>query len=120
MADRIFHIADAHDWSVAAASGSYETSSRDLSLGEQGFIHASRLDQVGLVAQAIYADYREPLVLLTIDPSRLTAPVVEEDGGTGELFPHIYGPINVDAVTAVNELRWDPASQLVLPPSVTD
>jgi uncharacterized protein (DUF952 family)/GNAT superfamily N-acetyltransferase len=120
MAQRIFHIADANDWSRAAASGSYETSSRDLSLAEQGFIHASRLDQVGSVAQVVYADYREPLVLLTIDPSRLAAPVVDEDGGTGELFPHIYGPINVDAVTAVNRLRWDPAGRLVLPRTVID
>ena len=74
---RIFHIADAHDWTVAAASGSYERSSRDLSLAEQGFIHASRLDQVESVAQAIYADYRGSLVLLTIDPTRLTPPVVD-------------------------------------------
>ena len=117
---RIFHIADAHDWTVAAASGSYERSSRELSLAEQGFIHASRLDQVESVAQAIYADYRGSLVLLTIDPTRLTPPVVVEDGGTGELFPHIYGPINVDAVTAVHELRRDPVGRLVLPRALTD
>ena len=45
---------------------------------------------------------RQDLVMLCIDSDRVTAPVKYEDlNGEGMLFPHIYGPINTDAVTNV-------------------
>ena len=48
--------------------------------------------------QRFYADLDE-VVLLRIDPHRLGAPVIVEDLlGTGEEFPHVYGPIALDAV----------------------
>jgi uncharacterized protein (DUF952 family) len=60
------------------------------------------------VAQRFYADVSE-LVLLTIDPDRLTAPVVDEPPADGidELFPHVYGPIPVDAVVRAEPWRPD-------------
>ncbi len=46
-----------------------------------------------------YADVTEPLVLLVLDTALLTSPVVEEPApGSAETFPHVYGPIDVDAV----------------------
>jgi len=42
---RIFHIATATDWAAAQASGSYTTSTRGVSVLDEGFIHASREDQ---------------------------------------------------------------------------
>lgn len=71
-------------------------------------MHASYAEQVPGVLQRYYADLEEPLCLLGIDPQLVAAPVVAENlTGGDELFPHIYGPIPVAAVTAVIELRRD-------------
>ncbi len=93
----IFHIATQSDWDAAVRTGSYDTSTRGRSLAEEGFIHASTRDQVQPVFERYYADAPEPLVLLTIDVDRLTAPVRVEPVGEAT-YPHIYGPINTGAV----------------------
>jgi len=99
---RIFHIATASDWEAALRSGSYTTSTRGRTLAEEGFIHASHEDQWQQVKATFYADTSEPLVLLAIDPTQLTVPVVEEiPEGADRAFPHIYGPLNTDAVVRV-------------------
>ncbi|MFL6157047.1 MAG: DUF952 domain-containing protein, partial [Marmoricola sp.] len=68
-------------------------------LEQEGFLHASRADQWEGVRQRYYSGVTDPLVLLVIDTARLTSPlVVEEAPGSGERFPHIYGPLNLDAV----------------------
>ena len=96
---RIFHIATAADWEAAQRSGSYTTSTHGRTLAEEGFIHASHEDQWQDVCRTFYAGVTEPLVLLAIDPDKLTAPVVEEvPDGADRAFPHIYGPLNADAV----------------------
>jgi len=95
----IFHLATVADWREAQATGSYATSTRGRTLAEEGFVHCSRSDQWPAVRERWYADVTEPLVLLVIDPELLSSPVVEEQvGGTGESFPHVYGPIDSDAV----------------------
>ena len=86
---RIFHIATATDWAAAQASGSYTTSTRGVSLADEGFIHASREDQWEGVRDRYYADVAEPLVLLAIDTDLLDVPVVEEEVPGGETFPHV-------------------------------
>lgn len=109
---RIFHIATAADWQAARTSGSYTTSTRGRTLAEEGFIHASRGDQWQGVRARYYADVTEPLVLLSIDTTLLTSPVVEESvPGTDETFPHVYGPIQVDAVVTVVPLEDAPTGQ---------
>ena len=51
---------------------------------------------------AFYADVTEPLLLLTIDTERLASPVQEDEvPGSDRPFPHVYGPIDLDAVVAV-------------------
>ena len=96
---RIFHIATVADWEAAQRSGSYTTSTRGRTLQEEGFIHASHEDQWQQVRTTFYADVTEPLVLLAIDPAKLTARLVEEvPDGADRAFPHIYGPLNADAV----------------------
>lgn len=96
---RIFHVALRSDWESATRSGSYTVSTRGRTLAEEGFIHASRADQWQGVHERFYADVDEPLVLLVIDTDRLSSPVVDEaPDGAGETFPHVYGPLNVDAV----------------------
>ena len=96
---RNFHIATAADWAAAQRSGSYTTSTLGRTLAEEGFIHASHADQWQGVRTMFYAEVSDPLVLLAIDPAKLTAPVVEEvPDGADRAFPHIYGPLNADAV----------------------
>lgn len=102
MSERIFHLALASDWEEARASGVYAVSTLGRTLDEEGFIHASRADQWAGVRARFYADVTEPLVLLTIDRSRLLAEVRDEAvPGLDETFPHVYGPINMDAVVEV-------------------
>jgi uncharacterized protein (DUF952 family) len=91
----IFHITPATAAEAARSSGSYE----DPSLTGEGFIHCSFREQVARVADAFYAG-RTGLVLLEIDPPRLSSPLHVEEAD-GQRFPHVYGPINWDAVVAV-------------------
>jgi glutathione S-transferase len=104
---RIFHIATLADWQQAQASGAYTTSTRGVTLEEEGYIHASRVDQWEGVRGRFYADVTEPLVLLEIDTELLDVPVVEEVPAPGmtETFPHVYGAIPSAAVVAVTTLR---------------
>jgi uncharacterized protein (DUF952 family) len=101
----IFHIAVRADWDGArAAGGPYEISTRGKTLQEVGFIHAARnSDQVNKVGQAFYADL-DDLVLLVIDTERLAAPVRYE-AVDGDDYPHIYGPLPLDAVIEVRPIR---------------
>jgi glutathione S-transferase len=84
---------------------------RTDSLAAEGFIHCAFADQVAAAANRFYADATD-LLVVTIDPGRLTSPLREEASSSGKLFPHIYGPLNRDAVTAVTSLtrgadgRW--------------
>ena len=97
----IYHITTASVWDQARNIGSYAESTRGLTLAEVGFIHCSYESQVAQVADAYYQGVPD-LVLLVIDPDRLSAELRDEDlGGQGQSFPHIYGPLNVDAVIAV-------------------
>jgi uncharacterized protein (DUF952 family) len=98
----IFHLSLEGDWQQALERGSYEISTRGLTLEEVGFIHASFEHQVAAVATTFYADVSEPLVVLVIDPDALESPLVVEDvEGADDAFPHIYGPLNPSAVVAV-------------------
>ncbi|ADB31670.1 protein of unknown function DUF952 [Kribbella flavida DSM 17836] len=99
----IYHLASGPEWEAATAARAYRMSTRGKSLDDGAtFIHAARPEQVGLVANFVYADVTEPLCLLTIDTERLVSAVCDEDlDGSGMAFPHIYGPLNPDAVVAV-------------------
>jgi uncharacterized protein (DUF952 family) len=101
----ILHICPRKDWEAAQANGAYLTDS----LEREGFIHCSQADQVADVANALF-EGMEGLVLLHIAVNKLLAEVRWE--GTGEeVFPHIYGPINLDAVVNVEE--FSPADDRV-------
>ena len=102
----IYHLAEPGKWERAEQVGSYAESTRGRTMDQEGFIHCSSAAQWPVVRRAYYADYAGPLLLLEIDPARLTAPPVEEVGNpvTGETFPHLYAALPVDAVVAVTEL----------------
>ena len=94
--ERIFHIATAADWRRTLETGTYTTSTIGRSLEEEGFIHASRRDQVQGVFDRYYRGAGEHLVLLTIDPARLCEEV-RGGPGAGDTFPHVYAPNDRDA-----------------------
>ena len=102
MAGPILHFCPRSAWEAARAAGSYAADT----LASQGFIHCSTPEQVHVPANAL-ARGRTDLVLLEIDERRLTAPLIWEAGAPadpgGSLFPHVYGPIPVDAVVAVRD-----------------
>jgi uncharacterized protein (DUF952 family) len=106
---RIYHIAIRADWEQARADGVYTRSSVDKTLAEEGFIHASQASQVTRTANRFYRDVPGDLVVLVIDTGLLRAEVRYEDVPGAELpFPHIYGPLNVDAVLAATPLPPGP------------
>lgn len=104
----LYHLALAEEWRAARSAGVYTRSTRGLSLAEVGFIHASRADQLAGTWRRFYADAAE-VVVLHIDPERLAAagvPVrLEPAPQSGELFPHLYGPLPVAAVRLVEPYR---------------
>jgi uncharacterized protein (DUF952 family) len=101
----IYHIALAADWEKARAAGEYDVSTRGRSLEEEGFIHASAAHQVALVANAFYGQDRD-LVVLVINEDRVRAEIrYERVPGAEDPFPHIYGPLNVDAVIGTVSLE---------------
>jgi uncharacterized protein (DUF952 family) len=98
----IYHIARKAEWDEALRQGGYEPAS----LRTEGFVHCSTLEQTLGTANRFFRGQLD-LVLLCIEPSRLTAEVrleppadVSEERAR-ELFPHVYGPINLDAVIKV-------------------
>ncbi len=101
----IYHIATAADWEQARRDGQYTTSTRGRTLAQQGFIHGSTADQVAPVANMIYKD--EPdLLVLVIDTDRVTPEIrYEEVPGWDAPFPRIYGPLNADAVVETRPLK---------------
>ena len=90
----LLHITTRAQWDRARFAGVY----RGDTLDSEGFIHCSTPEQVAAVATARFRG-RDDLVLLCIDSSRVQAPVQFDTIPTGERFPHIYGPLNADAVT---------------------
>jgi uncharacterized protein (DUF952 family) len=92
----IYHIAAGPIWAQAQRDGEYTMSTRDKTLAQEGFIHCSDASQVAGVANLFYPGERD-LLLLVIDPERVTSRV-QYDPVADQRFPHIYGPLNVDAV----------------------
>ncbi|MEU5685823.1 DUF952 domain-containing protein [Streptomyces venezuelae] len=102
---RLLHITERALWDAARRTGTYEMSTRGKTLDEVGFIHCSLPEQLPGVAAFLYGGYDGPdeLVVLGIDSERLTAPVRFEAPRPGGVeFPHLYGPLPVDAVVEVS------------------
>lgn len=100
---RIHHLALPGDWTAAQAAGEYRISTRGATVDEVGFIHGSTPEQVAGVRERYYADL-DDLVLLTIETDLLTSPWRFDEVGE-QSFPHVYGPINLDAVVEARVTR---------------
>jgi uncharacterized protein (DUF952 family) len=119
MSGKIFHITSRQAWQEAQAAGRYSAPS----LAAEGFIHCSTRSQVGPVAEKYYRG-QTGLVVLVIDTARLGARVKWEapfDGApprgvaAAETFPHIYGPVEPEAVVQVLDLEPAADGSFILP-----
>lgn len=96
----IYHITNKNAWQQASKQGFFETAS----LASEGFIHNCTISQVDGVLQRFYKNETD-LLLLHIDENKLKAPLkFELAPSVNEMFPHIFGPINIDAVSEVEEI----------------
>jgi uncharacterized protein (DUF952 family) len=115
----ICHITTRDAWEAAQAGPEFRSPGFD----DIGFIHCSTPEQVVLVANAFFRGQSD-LVMLVIDPVRLKSPVRWEPPHTtgrvpafmhGSVYPHVYGPINLDAVIKVFDLQASPDGKYSFP-----
>jgi|ERR1700677_996429 len=112
----IFHIAVRGEWDAAARDVGY----MPPSLTAEGFIHCSTREQVIVTANLFYRG-RSDLVLLVIDENLLAAPLrYETPPGKNDVraalsFPHIYGPLNLNAVISAERLPCTADGSFALP-----
>jgi len=97
----IYHVTTAAEWESAQKTGSYSSPS----LQAEGFIHCSADDtQVAGVLQRYFAG-KTNLLKLVIDTDKLNSRYIYEwSPSTADTFPHVYGPINTDAVIDVQNI----------------
>jgi uncharacterized protein (DUF952 family) len=115
----IFHITSHTAWTEAQAHGEYTAPS----LSVEGFVHCSTRSQILPVAENFYKG-QKGLIVLVIDPALLSSAlrwelpferILPPGIAEGETFPHIYGPINLNAVMQVVELKVDASGAFRLP-----
>ena len=107
----LYHIVPDELFTAAREAGWY----RPAAFAEEGFVHCSYAHQVESVAAARFRGQRN-LVLLAIDATALSVPVIDENLEGGEqLFPHVYGVIPVAAITAVHAFPCNSDGLFTLP-----
>jgi len=115
----LYHITTREAWIAATRNGAYSAPS----LASEGFIHCSTSAQVPTVARRFYGG-QSGLVLLAIDPTRLKAALKWEMAADGTIpagvsgpgrFPHVYGPINLEAVVRVLDFEPDSNGEFTVP-----
>jgi uncharacterized protein (DUF952 family) len=100
----IFHLTYKDAWATAKPAGEYSAPS----LAEEGFIHCSKdIPQLLKVAARLYPD-ETGLMVLDVDLEKLTSPLKHEPSRSGEIYPHIYGMLNADAVVRERDLQLGP------------
>jgi len=97
----IYHITSREAWEQAQVKGLYDTPS----LKEEGFIHCSHENQLSGVMDRYYSG-KTDLLKLVIDTDKLKSRMIYDWSCTlTETFPHIYGPVNLEAVVGVSEIH---------------
>ena len=92
----IYHIVIKSEWEQQITLPEYTAAS----LNTEGFIHASRLEQIAATLGRFFASTMENVVILKIDTTLLLPKLVYEPAGD-ELFPHIFGGINKNAIVEI-------------------
>ena len=116
----IVHITTVDEWKKAVESGEYTASS----LASEGFIHCSTIKQCINTADLFFKG-QHGLAILCIDQDKVKAEIRYEDPTgsghdpiAGSLFPHIYGPINLNAVVSVADFPPNDDGTFSLPEGV--
>lgn len=94
----IYHITTQKEWAAHKDKADYAPAAFE----KDGFIHTSRLHQLEGVFQRYYSE-RNDLLLLRIDEQKLASNLIYEPSSNRELFPHIYGKLNKDAIVEMVE-----------------
>ncbi|UYG16701.1 DUF952 domain-containing protein [Brachybacterium huguangmaarense] len=109
----IWHITELGLWEDGVLAGRYTASTRGRDLAQEGYIHASWPEQISAVARRVYPDRPDDLVILEIDVDRVEAAGmrVEFEPGTDgddseQTYPHVLGPIPIDAVLRLRRTKW--------------
>ncbi|MDR3577408.1 MAG: DUF952 domain-containing protein [Anaerolineaceae bacterium] len=107
----IYHITRQTDWERALEMGGY----RADTLETQGFIHCSTKEQIIQTANTFY--HGQPgLVLLSIKSEKVIPEIRYENlEGGQKLFPHIYGPLNLDAIITLDQFEPRQDGTFILP-----
>lgn len=97
----IYHIVPAADWAQQADQPTYEAGS----LQTEGFIHLSQQEQVAGTLRRYYTNVPD-LLLLHVDTDKLMHELKYEVATNGEQFPHLYGPLNKEAIVAIEPINF--------------
>ena len=96
----IYHLAQKDEWNQFSTSAEYSCSS----LSDEGFIHCSEDEEQLLgVAHRLFAG-ETGLLALEVDTDLLTSPVKREPARSGVIYPHIYGPIDLNSVSGTRRI----------------
>ena len=95
---KIYHIVTPEVWDKFKDTDFYEAES----LSTEGFIHCSFAGQLETVLNRYYKD-AETVLLLEIETEKLTSDLINEPSTGGEIYPHIYGKINKEAIANIKE-----------------
>lgn len=97
---QIYHIVTPEIWEKFKNENEYYATS----LTTEGFIHCSFGEQLEVVLQRYYSG-AEKVLILTIEPEKLTSKLVNEPSTNNEIYPHIYGKINKSAIVEIAERK---------------
>ena len=111
----ILHITPRDRWAKAKNIGTY----RSETLASEGFIHCSKVAQVIGSANRFFKQQQD-IVILVIDIDRVTSEIRSEGTDPNNLFPHIYGELNIDAVIQSIDLEANPDGFFILPKELVD
>jgi uncharacterized protein (DUF952 family) len=105
----IYHITTEKEWAAYDDKAEYAPAAFE----KEGFIHASRLSQLEGVLERYYSG-RTDLLLLRIDERKLDCDLIYEPSTNKDLYPHVYGKVNKDAIVeVVEEFDFEKLSVLI-------
>lgn len=99
----IFHLITEQDWESVSGAQHW----RPPSLAEEGFIHCSADEEQAMRVVARLYPNRADMLALEVDTEKLNSPLVSEASRSGEIYPHIYGPLDLSAVVKVRRVDQD-------------
>ena len=106
----IYHLALERSWKKQLKEGDYQPDS----LNQQGFIHASSWEQINATYHKHFSRPNQ-LLIIVIDPLKVKSEIKYENFSEGDqLYPHIYGPLNQDAINKIETVRLDSEGNLII------